>query len=487
MLIHGYHPYASDGSIYVAGIQKVMTPALYAADGDFVGAHMRLSIFSTVMAAASSLLHMPLDLLLLAVYFLATAAALLAADRLGRRLLGTREAGWGAALLLTCCFTVPVAATSLLLADPYLTARSLTLPITLLALLFAVDRAWLRAAVCCVVVGLFHPLMGAHLLLFLLTLFLVQAKLWRVAAGLCVAVFAGAALLHLASVGASGETAYLEAVASRSYYFLAGWRWFEILGLILPLVLLALVAGRRGQRGALRALALTCVLVGGTCGLVSVCFVHRGQADLLMRIQPLRAFHTIYLLGAILLGGALAKRTRVAGRTHPGAAAVYAVALTGLAVGMFALERSTYGPDSHLELPAVLGGPAGGDRDQWQKAFLWVRDNTPPSAEFAGDVAFLEDQGESMPGFRALARRGILTDQKDEGLASLFPRIAPAWAARRDREVGLNRMSDAARVATLSGTGVGWILLAPAAVTGFPCPFHNQVVKACKLPGAGGG
>ena len=162
-------------------------------------------------------------------------------------------------LLLVACFPLPVAATSLLLADPYLSARSVTLPLTLLALLLAADRAWARACACCVLVALFHPLMGVHLSLFLGVLFLVGRRAWRWIGLLCGAVFAGAALLHVLGVGASAASAYREAVASRTYYFLSWWEWYEILGLVAPLGLLTLVCHRlsvgsaAGRAGADRA------------------------------------------------------------------------------------------------------------------------------------------------------------------------------------------------------------------------------------------
>jgi hypothetical protein len=481
LLIHGYHPYSSDGSIYVAGICKVLSPGLYAADGDFVGAHMRLSIFSSAVAQVVWLLHLPLDVVLFAGYLICTALALLVAGRLARLLMGGERARWGAMLLLTACFPMPVAATSLLLSDPYLSARSITLPLTLLALLMAVERRWWRTGACWALIGVLHPLMGAHMLLFLGLLFLAGRRQWRGVALLCGAVLAGAAVLHLSAAGVSSTPAYAEAVASRAYYFLARWAWYEVLGLVAPLVLLALVWRTMGTSSAAGRLAAACVLASGTCALASLCFVHPAQADLLMRVQPLRAFHTTYLVGTVLLGGWLAERLRGWQLLPLGAAAV------GLAGGMYLVERDTYRPVSHIDLPAALGGTSTSAEDSWQMAFLWVRANTPAGALFAVDPDFLEAQGESMPGFRAVAERSILTDVKDEGLASLFPRIAPAWAARRDLEAGLNTMSDADRARRLAPVQVTWLLLSPGAVTRLPCPFRNRAAQVCRLPGGSGG
>ena len=64
---------------------------------------------------------------------------------LARRCFARAEAQWGAVLLVTLCLTVPVAGSSLFLMDPYVTSRSISTPVTLLAVVACLDRRLLRA------------------------------------------------------------------------------------------------------------------------------------------------------------------------------------------------------------------------------------------------------------------------------------------------------------------------------------------------------
>jgi outer membrane scaffolding protein for murein synthesis (MipA/OmpV family) len=84
-------------------------------------------------------------------------------------------------------------------------------------------------------------------------------------------------------------------------------------------------------------------------------------------------------------------------------------------------------------------------------------------------------------GFRALTQRNILTDIKDEGVASIFPAAAPAWADRRDAQKGLDSMTDAQMAGRLSPYSVNWLLLSPETRTQFPCPYRNSTVVICRM------
>ena len=60
LLVHGYHPLADDGAVYVTGIKKLADPGLYQTDAVFALSPTRLSIFAHVLAAAASLgTHFP--------------------------------------------------------------------------------------------------------------------------------------------------------------------------------------------------------------------------------------------------------------------------------------------------------------------------------------------------------------------------------------------------------------------------------------------
>ena len=68
LMVHGYHPYAEDGGLYVAGIKKLLEPELYPQWTEFVTEHLRFSVFAPVMAGLVRGTHLPLEWVLLGVY-----------------------------------------------------------------------------------------------------------------------------------------------------------------------------------------------------------------------------------------------------------------------------------------------------------------------------------------------------------------------------------------------------------------------------------
>src|SRR6202035_3576099 len=115
---------------------------------------------------------------------------------LAERCYASQEARCGAVALLAVWMTLPIAGTSLMLMDPYVTARSLSTPCVLLGLVGALkfllprfemeedtarDRR-MGLTLCCAALacaGVMHPLMGAYGFGVLL-LFTVLSRSWRV-------------------------------------------------------------------------------------------------------------------------------------------------------------------------------------------------------------------------------------------------------------------------------------------------------------------
>lgn len=419
-LLHGYHPYIVDASIYLVGIEKGIDPALFPRDNALVLAHAHLSIFSMMMSWIVRLLHMSLPVLLMSAYIGLLFGLLLLCYKLGERLFHSSRAGWGAALLMAVCMPIPVAATSLLLIDPYLSSRSFSTDLALLSLLASIDNRWTLAWLSCAAAIAFHPLMGAYLAVYLLIQWLLREQRWRLAAAACIAGFILCAAITLLTRHTPVTPSYREAVLGRTYYFLADWRWFEIAGLFMPLLLMGVAAKYTGLRTPLGRLAATCVLVGGTSMLCCMCFVHPAGPYFLTRLQLLRTFHILYALGIVMLGGASAKLCR--GRRQ-----VAWLGLLGVVgLGMLLLQRREYGNLPDVEWPgAAVTNP-------WERGLLWVRGHTPPSALFAMDPQLMFFDDDAIPGFRVIAQRSILTDIKDEGLASLslhWPRSGPnGWS-----------------------------------------------------------
>ncbi len=143
LLVHGYHPLADDGAVYVTGIKKLANPGLYQPDAVFALSPTHLSIFAHVLAALLRWGHFPLPALLLVCHAASIFLFLLGSWKVAERIFPEQNARWGAVLLAACCFTLPVAGTSLSIMDPYVTARSFSTPLMLFALAAVLDEQWL--------------------------------------------------------------------------------------------------------------------------------------------------------------------------------------------------------------------------------------------------------------------------------------------------------------------------------------------------------
>lgn len=469
LLIHGYHPLSDDGAIYVEGVKKLIYPDLYRTDAVFVMQHVRFSIFAHALAGVVRYTHLPLLLLLLLCHVASIFLFLLGCWKVAERVFDSPFSRWGAVLLAACCFTLPVAGTSLFIMDPYVTARSFSTPLSLFALAAGLGGFWIQATLWIVLAALFHPLMAGFAAIFLTAVALAEKPRLR-----ALAVFAGLGLLasavvFLATRHVSLDLASSQAALSRSYFFLSSWQWYEYFGLVLPLLLLLAAATHTRGKGLTGQLSIAALTVGSCAAVVALCFVHRSGSLLLARLQVLRAFHMIYLVGVLLLGGLLG---RLAQRRPWTVAGLYLVA----ALAMFAGQRVTYPASNPVEWPGLS------PRNPWQQAFLWARANTPKDAVFALDSRYIESDGEDAQSFRATAERSAIADwYKDGGIASMFPPAQELWWNEVQATEGLDRATDGERLARLAPFGVNWILLPATARTSLPCPYANRAVRVCRL------
>jgi hypothetical protein len=425
---------------------------------------------------------------------------LFAAWLLAARCYGSREARGGAVALLAVWMTLPIAGTSLMLMDPYVTARSVSTPCVLLALVGALrfllprfemeedgraDRG--RGLVLCwgglAGAGMMHPLMAAYGVGAVLLLGAVLSRSRRVrlwgTMGLGVTAVAIAAGLQLSAPPESAV--YQRVVLTRDYWFLSQWHWYELIGLVAPLAILSVVAmGRRREGDAARVgLARMAVVAGVTATVVAALFARTGMAThLVARMQPLRLFQLVYIVMTLALGATLGERV-LQRRTMR-----WVVVFSALAVVMAMAERRTFPASKHLELPYALSGDELGDRgNAYQRAFAWIGGNTPRNAFFAMDAHYITKPGEDAQGFRAIAGRSVLPDfSKDGGVVTNKPELAAEWLQGQMAQAGLGTEPDARRVAVLRPLGVSWVVLEREAVTGFVCVYANEVVKVCRLP-----
>lgn len=513
LLIHGYHPFAEDGGLYLAGIEWRLHPRLFPKGTPFVTEHLRFSVFSWLVASTGWISHLPLAWCVFLLYVLAAVLSFAAADLLLQRLgpaPGSFPFRLGGLFLLAAWWTLPVAGTSLSLFDPYLTARSLSTPLCLLALALSMDAMdghaaagtaarsrWLPGILtmaCLLFAAVLHPLMtgyGVGLLLFFAAARTRYPVRWNVS--LALAALLLAAVLQQ-TAGAESPAAHAADV-SRYYWFLSRWQWYEWLGLAGPVSVLWVLwvlwiprlpslPSSQAADAVRRRLAGACLPLAGTATLVALVFAHESnRVHAVARLQPLRAFLLIYLVMVLLLGGSALRwwsvaqhgqrqRRRFATWILPGAVA------TVLASAIFSVARSVYPASAHLELPwRTQSSP-----NAWVRAFLWCREHTPQDALFALDAHYISYPGEDAQSFRAIAGRSVLPDfSKDGGEAAISPALAPLWQAGVAAQTDLNILDDTQREARLQPFGVEWLVLPKASRTNLPCVYQNEAVKVCRL------
>jgi hypothetical protein len=481
--VGGYHPYAEDGGLYAAGVERLLDPALYPQATGFVLEPMRWSLFAPTVAGMVRLSHLGLPTMLLVLHLASVWATLFAAWMLAARCFEGRLARVGAVVLLACWLSLPVAGTALLMMDPYVTARSFSTPCMVLALVGALDmtecgeqsrRGFLLWGGSMLLAGAMHPLMAAYALGTTAVLVCVRSSRRRVrawgSAAICAAAVGLAACLQ--AMARPESVGYVRVALTRTYWFPAEWRWFELVGLAAPLVIL--YAWTRGggthvsdaRRGApafvatadaKSALAWMALVVGTTAWVVAMLFARTGAAThLVARLQPLRAFQVVYLVMVLMLGAMLGKHMlrRSAWR--------WSAAVLLLGGVMFGAARGAFPNSNHLELPGMTA------RNVWVEAFVWIRENTPKEALFALDADYINARGEDAQCFRAIAERSAVPDySKDGGEASIAPDLTEAWEGGQAAQSGLSDMTDLERLRVLQ--------------TELDCPYANSSAKVCRL------
>ena len=494
LLLNGYHPLAEDGGLYVAGVQLTLNPSLFPHYTVFVSEHLHFSIFAPVLAFIVNLTHLSLAWVLLLTNLVSIWLTFYATHRILQRTIANETAQLAGLFLLAAFWSIPIAGTSLLLMDPYVTARSLSTPLSMLAIAYALDDRpthlpLLWSALCLILAAAFHPLMAAYAFAFILVLRVTHLRQrYLVYAILAIAAIALAVTLQL--LAPSETPALIAAEISRYYWFLSQWQWFELLGLVGPLaVLAALLLRYRKQSSPFNAAAATLcrasIALGCIATLVALLFAHEAsRAHLVARMQPLRVYLLIYAIMTLLLGAtltqlALEARQRLHSTfTRAALAAAPAVIILALSATMFYVQRQTFPASEHLELPWL----AQQNPNPWVRAFLWCRDNTPPDALFALDTKYVNEDGEDAQTFRPIALRSALPDfSKDGGEAAITPSLAAQWQQGADAQVNLSTETDAIRDARLIPLSVTWMVLHASAPTAHPCPYNNGVIKVCRL------
>lgn len=486
--VHGYYPYAEDGGLYLAGVKRVLHPDLYPHWSGFTTAQMRFSLFAPMVAFLVRATHISVMGMMLLLYVGSIWAVLFAAWQIAVRCYSRMEERLGAVTLLALLLTVPVGGTSLMLMDPYVSARSISTACSLLALMAASDiadqisrRVRVRGGSVAVCLGsiflalLVHPLMAAYALGCVLALLIANLIVGRpqwAAYVILGAVTLGTAIL-LMSFTPSTPPGYMEVARTRTYWFLSEWHWYELAGLIIPLAVLAFDRFGRGNLSSetVRSFAQMGLIAGALSIVVALGFARIDMSSYAVaRLQPLRVFQTIYVITIVSVGAALGRN--VLKRDSWRWAALIVIAGGGMA----AVQLSVFPSSSHVDFPWME--PSNG----WEQAFLWIRSNTSKDAVFAMDANYIDAPGEDSQNFRAIAERSAIPDySKDGGVASIAPDLTPEWLAGERAQRGLDHANDKERSSALRSFGVHWVVLTRDATTAFPCDYMNSVVKVCRV------
>lgn len=473
LVIGGYHLGVEDAEIYLPAATKLLHPSLYPYASEFFLSHGRLSLFGVVLAGTAKITSLSIDATVFAWYLLTLFATLSACWFFLVSCFSSQHARWTAMFVITAVLTMPAANTALLLVDPYLTARSFSTPLALIALTLILERRYTYAAIAVFCTGLFHPQMVMYIIFLWAVTWGAERMKTRVREPLPIPV-SGIVLLpggfHLSP--ARGN--YREALFSRDYFFLYDWTWYHWLGLLAPLGILVWLwrSDLRGTRPAFSLVTLA-LIPFGLISIASAAFLCSSpDYEMFARVQPLRSFHLITLLFILLLAGVLGE---YAAKNRKW---LLCSLFVPLAAGMYVNARGTYPHSSHIEFPSEHSS------NPWVNTLLWVRSNTPSDAVFAVDSRYFKDDPVDVHGFRSISERSALADYyKDGGVVSLFPELADEWKQMSNATYGLNHFSLAQfEYLRREYPDVTWTVIHGNAPSGLNCPYQRNSFAVCRMP-----
>jgi hypothetical protein len=366
ILVHGYHVGTDDAAIYAPGIEKAADPSLFPSDSEFFMHHAGLSLFPRLVAAVTRLTRLPIEWSMLLRFAFAQFLLLWSGYRLVRQCFYSERACWAGVGLLAVALNIPVAGTALIIADSYLTSRSLSTPLVLMSVACFLDKRnrsaclWLLAAL------VIHPQMaiyGAGFGLLLAVDSRAGEEVSFVEAAPVLPAFLLPSFTHLQSA----QGAYREVLASRAYFLVTTWHWWEWIGAFAPLVILVACANRslRSTLPGFPRVARILIWLGVISILAALLLASDADFAYLLRLQPMRSFHLIYVVFFLLLGGLLGEYLLRA-RTWR-----WILCFGALSAGMFALDLSAQSDWAHVSEDRLQGLRA-------QYGVSWVVLEVPP-------------------------------------------------------------------------------------------------------------
>lgn len=467
MLVQGYHPGLEDDAYYLAAIKNNLNPALFPHDADFFRVLFQATIFDKLIAFSIRWTHVPLAWGLLFWQYAATFLVLWGCWRIARRCFDQEYEQWAAVALVAALLTLPVSGSGLSLTDQHLHPRALATALILAAIVAVLDgRRWLAG-------GLLLAAFPLHLNMAPFGVSYCLFLMWnpKKEAHQNVAAVAGIAI-PLGWIFEPATDSWRQAEATRSFYFLSRWHWYEWLGVVAPLALLwwyrALALSRRST--VMAWMAERMVYFGIFQLAVALVLMLPPRLERLRSFEPMRFLHLVYVLFVLLSGGLLARYVL---KRH---VVRWLLLFVPLSAGMFYAQRQLYPGTVHLELPGRASG------NDWVDAFRWISQNTPVDSEFALDPQYMEMPGEDYHGFRALAERSVLADAvKDPCTVVRVPSLGPRWLRELNAQLGWRNFQRQDFLRLKSQFGVNWVVLTNPPVAGMTCPYHNQRVSVCRV------
>src|ERR1700723_454785 len=239
-LVLGYHPGFEDDGVYLTAIKADLNPALYPHDSDFFRLQMQASVFDKGMADFVRWTGIPLAWSELLWEFAALFLILWACRRIAAQIFERASAQWAAVAMGAAVLSLPVAGTALGIADQHLHPRNLATALILLSVAWILegrrpkDQRWLAVALLLMAL-LIHPIMATLGISF--SVFLSLALLKKAPVRVRVAEVSSAVAIPLGWIFAPASPSWRLALASKSYYSLYQWTWYEWLGALAPLSL----------------------------------------------------------------------------------------------------------------------------------------------------------------------------------------------------------------------------------------------------------
>jgi hypothetical protein len=471
VLVQGYHPYAEDAEIYLPGVEKILHPELFPTGQEFFRSHASLTLFPNVVAFSLRVTHLPMEAGLFLWHVASIFLLLLACWELGGLLFpdGNAKARWGGVCLVAALLTIPVAGTALYIMDQYLNPRNLAAFAGIFMVARTLERKYVRTLLWLAFAACMHPLMWMFPFSFCVLLLAMERfeGRWKTPRT------AGFATLLWMPLAPAASAAYHEAAKRHGFHYIQRWAWYELLGIVAPLVLFWWFSRiARGRQWVALERVSRAFVVYGLIYLVAALVVDLpARFEALARLQPLRSLHFLYIVMFVVIGGLLGEyilKNRVWR---------WLLLFAPLSLGMFMAQRALFPASAQVEWPGAT------PKNPWAQAFVWIRQNTPVDAAFALDPEYMNIDGEDEIGFRCLAQRSRLADQvKDNGVVSMFPPLAEEWWAQVQAQTPWKNLHKEEFLRLKNLYGVTWVVVQQPGVAGLDCAFENSAVRVCRIP-----